>query len=228
MGGLRYRMLRGLNRLAASSDVVLDPALLTQATRATAEGVFRVLHWRVVLESGVRSSRRAPRRATGCWCSCSRTRRRRRSSGCCGCWRCSTAGEDFRDIYRGLRSRDARQRASSRELLENLLRPPLRARSWRSSARDRTRHGSRARATLYGVRAARLPGGARAHPRGRRRVAALHRGPPHRRARPRRAAPTLEALAATRTGFFLSRVLERTLGALSRHPGAGVCLKRRG
>ncbi len=36
-------------------------------------------------------------------------------------------GEDFRDIHRGLRSRDPRARSSSRELLENLLRPPLRA-----------------------------------------------------------------------------------------------------
>ncbi len=31
--------------------------------------------------------------------------------------------------------------------------------------------------------------------------------------------PLLEALAATQTGFFLSRVLERTLGVLSRTPG---------
>lgn len=35
-------------------------------------------------------------------------------------------GEDFREIYRGLRSGSRQKRASGRELLENLLRPPLR------------------------------------------------------------------------------------------------------
>ena len=35
-------------------------------------------------------------------------------------------GEDFEKIYRGLRSASAKVRASSRELLENLLEPPLR------------------------------------------------------------------------------------------------------
>jgi AAA family ATP:ADP antiporter len=37
-------------------------------------------------------------------------------------------GEDFDDIERGLRSRKPKTRASSLELLENLIRPPLRAR----------------------------------------------------------------------------------------------------
>jgi hypothetical protein len=36
-------------------------------------------------------------------------------------------GEDSRRIYRGLKSPDRRLRASSRELLENILRPPLKA-----------------------------------------------------------------------------------------------------
>jgi hypothetical protein len=36
------------------------------------------------------------------------------------------SGEDFERLYRGLKSRNAKVRASSRELLENLLRPPLR------------------------------------------------------------------------------------------------------
>jgi hypothetical protein len=37
-------------------------------------------------------------------------------------------GDDFEDIGRGLRSRDAKRRASSLELVENLVRPPLKAR----------------------------------------------------------------------------------------------------
>ena len=35
-------------------------------------------------------------------------------------------GEDFDRIFRGLRSKSAKARASSRELIENLLSPPLR------------------------------------------------------------------------------------------------------
>jgi len=37
-------------------------------------------------------------------------------------------GDDFEDIGRGLRSKDGNRRASSIELVENLVRPPLRAR----------------------------------------------------------------------------------------------------
>jgi AAA family ATP:ADP antiporter len=62
-GAVRYRILRGLNRLAASPGVVFDRALLLQATRATAEGVFRVVHWRSVLEHGAK--RHAPRLTPG-------------------------------------------------------------------------------------------------------------------------------------------------------------------
>jgi len=36
--------------------------------------------------------------------------------------------EDFEDVWRGLRSKNARRRASSLELVENIVKPPLRAR----------------------------------------------------------------------------------------------------
>jgi hypothetical protein len=125
-------------------------------------------------------------------------------------------GEDFRDIYRGLRSRDARQRASSRELLENLLRPPLRGPILAivGEASDAARLAGAGDLYLaqpldYAAVLERIldEGGESlrciaAHYIGELDLVALR--------------PRLEALAKAGPGFFLSRVLERTLAALPR------------
>ena len=219
VGGLRYRMLRGLNRLAAASDVVLDAELLTQATRATAEGVFRVLHWRSELESGAvqRPSRVTP--GHGLLVQLLKDKEAQAIERLLRLLALQQRGEDFRDIHRGLRSRDARQRASSRELLENLLRPPLKnpILAIVSEASDAARlsgagglylkHPLDYQAVLERI----LDAGGESlrciavHHIGELDLAALR--------------PRLEALAKTGTGFFLSRVLERTLGALARAQG---------
>ena len=160
-----------------------------EATRATAEGVFRVLHWRGVLESGARE---LPARATPgheLLVQLLKDKEAQAIERLLRLLALQHRGEDFRDIYRGLRSRDARQRASSRELLENLLRPPLRNPILAIVERGLRPGAARRRGRALPAAPARLPGGARADPRRGRRVAALHRGPPHRRARPRRAAP---------------------------------------
>jgi len=220
VGGLRYRMLRGLNRIAAASDVALDAELLGEATRATAEGVFRVLHWRGVLESGARER---PSRATPGHELLVQLLKDKEAQGIERLLRLLALqhrGEDFRDIYRGLRSRDARQRASSRELLENLLRPPLRnpILAIVSEASDPARLSGAG--TLYkpdslGYQAVLeriLDEGGESlrciavHHIGELDLAALR--------------PRLERLAGAGAGFFLSRVLERTLATLSRAPGA--------
>ena len=219
VGGLRYRMLRGLNRLAAASDVVLDAELLTQATRATAEGVFRVLHWRSELESGAVER---PLRVTPGHSLLVQLLKDKEAQAIERLLRLlalQQRGEDFRDIHRGLRSRDARQRASSRELLENLLRPPLKnpILAIVSEASDAARlsgagglylkHPLDYQAVLERI----LDAGGESlrciavHHIGELDLVALR--------------PRLEALAKTGTGFFLSRVLERTLGALSRAQG---------
>jgi hypothetical protein len=219
VGGLRYRMLRGLNRLAAASDVALDAELLTQATRATAEGVFRVLHWRSVLEGGAveRPSRLTP--GHDLLVQLLKDKEAQAIERLLRLLALQQRGEDFRDIYRGLRSRDARQRASSRELLENLLRPPLKNRILAivSEASDAAR--LLGAGGLYLARPLDYPavlerildeGG-----ESLRCIAVHHIGEIDLvTLRPR-----LEALAKTGTGFFLSRVLERTLAALSRAQG---------
>ena len=219
VGGLRYRMLRGLNRLAAASDVVLDAELLSQATRATAEGVFRVLHWRSLLEGGAveRPSRLTP--GHDLLVQLLKDKEAQAIERLLRLLALQQRGEDFRDIHRGLRSRDARQRASSRELLENVLRPPLRnpILSIVSEASDAERLSGasglyEARRLDYSALLERIldEGG-----ESLRCIAVHHIGELDLVA----LRPRLEALAKTGTGFFLSRVLERTLASLSRTAG---------
>ena len=219
VGGLRYRMLRGLNRLAASSDVALDAELLSRATRGTAEGVFRVLHWRSALELG---GARQPSRLTPgheLLVQLLKDKERQAIERLLRFLALLHRGEDFRDIYRGLRSQDPRQRASSRELLLNLLRPPLRnpVLAIVSEQRDLARlagAGELYAVSELGYQAALeriLDEGGESlrciavHHIGELELVALR--------------PRLTALARGEPGFFLARVLERTLATLSRAAG---------
>ena len=103
------------------------PARLRRAATATAEGVFRLVHWRSVLERGTEA--RPEERATAGHGLLVQLLRDKEAQAVERLFRLLALlhrGEDFKGIYRGLRAADARARASSRELLENLLRPPLR------------------------------------------------------------------------------------------------------
>ena len=127
-------------------------------------------------------------------------------------------GEDFRDIHRGLRSRDPRARASSRELLENLLRPPLRAPILAIVGEDGDQARLAGAGEIYAVRPLgyeavlerMLDEGGEAlrciavHHIGELGLVALR--------------PRLVELSRGTPSFFLSRVLERTLATLSREP----------
>jgi hypothetical protein len=221
VGAVRYRMLRGLNRLAAAStEVRLDRGLLERATRATAEAVFRMLQWRAVLESGALAE---PRRSTpghGLLVQLLRDKESQAIERLLRLLALQHRSEDFRDIARGLRSRDPRRRASSRELLENLLRPPLRdpilAIVGEPGDPGRLAAGGELRPTgdpdYEGVLGRILDEGGESL----RCIAAYHVGELSLVAfRPR-----LEALERARPSFFLSRVLERTLAALAESPGA--------
>jgi ATP/ADP translocase len=122
-GAVRYRILRGLNRLAAAPDVDFDPDILHRATDATAGGVFRLVHWRTVLERGATGR---PERATPGHDLLVQLLRDKEEQAVERLFRLLALqhrGEDFKGIYRGLRSSEPRARASSRELLENVLDP---------------------------------------------------------------------------------------------------------
>jgi ATP:ADP antiporter, AAA family len=216
VGAVRYRMLRGLNRIVAASGVDLDLELLGRATRATAEGAFRALYWRSVLEAGAQE--RPARRTPGfeLLVQLLRDKEAQAIERLLRLLALQYRGEDFRDIHRGLRSRDARARASGHELLENLLRPQLRAPilALVGDAPDAARlagAGELHPARVLGYEAALervLEEGGEAL----RCIAAHHVGELGLVA----LRPRLVRLADGHPSFFLSRVLERTLATLGR------------
>jgi hypothetical protein len=129
-------------------------------------------------------------------------------------------GEDFEKIYRGLRNASAKVRAGSRELLENLVQPPLRDAilTLVDDVPDRTRllrAGAIYRATPLGyddllARLIEEPGETV------RCLAVYHVGELGLGA----LRPRLEAVRAERgAGLFLLRVVERALGMLRGAPG---------
>jgi len=126
-GAVRYRLLRAMNRLAASPEAAFDAALLRQGIERTLEAAFRLVHWRLVLERGARAEVRRATPGHELLVSLLRDKQGQAEERVFRLLALEHRGEDFKGIYRGLRSAGARARASSRELLENLLQPPLRS-----------------------------------------------------------------------------------------------------
>lgn len=218
VGAIRYRMLRGLNRLAAGAGVELDPELLATATRATVEGVFRALHWRSVLEAGASRIPASARPGHGLLVQLLRDKEAQAIERLLRLLALQYRGEDFHDIHRGLRSRDPRARSSSRELLENLLRPPLRTPILAVVGEAGDAERLAGAGELYAVRPLgyeavlerMLDEGGEAL----RCIAVHHIGELGLQS----LRPRLVELSRGTKSFFLSRVLERTLATLSHEP----------
>ena len=126
-GMVRFKILRGLGRIVADHPrVALDRELLRVATERTLEAAFRLLHWRIVLERGARED---PRRATQVHellVALLRDKERHAIDRLFRLLALRLRREHLEDVHRGLLGPDPKLRASSRELLENLLRRPLR------------------------------------------------------------------------------------------------------
>ncbi len=126
-GMVRYKILRGLGRLAADNpDVAIDPVPVREAARLTIEQAYRLVDWRVTLERGARE---VPARKTPGFELLSTLLRDKEVHAVERLFRMLGLlhrGEDFETMYRGLRGPNAKVRSSSRELLENLLEPPTR------------------------------------------------------------------------------------------------------
>jgi HEAT repeat protein len=218
-GAVRFRILRALNRLSARPDITIDAAVLERATEATLGGIFRLLHWRSVLEHG-RSQR--PSRATAGHELLVQLLRDKEAHAAERLFRLLSLrfrGEDFKGVYRALRSDESRLRASARELLENLLVPPLRS-AVLAIIDGGELPGRLAGAGPYyspvaldyeGVLALILDEGGEAL----RCMAAHHAGELGLAS----LAPRLERLRADGVGFFLQRVVERALRTLARRKG---------
>lgn len=126
-GMLRYRCLRGIERVRAYDRAIpLDRAVLREATQRTLVAAYTLLDWRLILD---REARATPaRKTTGHVLLRTLLADKERNTverllRILGLW---LPGEDFDKIYRGLRSTAPVAAASSLELLENLLQPPLR------------------------------------------------------------------------------------------------------
>jgi ATP:ADP antiporter, AAA family len=126
-GMVRYKILRGLGRLAAENPTLsLDPDVLRSGTERTLEAVFRLVHWRTVLAQGAAED---PRRATPgheLLVELLRDKEAHAVERVSRLLGLQYRDEDFEKIYRGLRSSTAKVKAGSRELLENLIQGPLR------------------------------------------------------------------------------------------------------
>jgi ATP/ADP translocase/HEAT repeat protein len=127
-GMVRYRILRALGRVASRHPAIpLDEALLVEAASRTIEVLCRLQHWRSVLEAG--AAAKPPRRTPGhqMLTALLRDKADNARERLFRLLDLIHREESFRRIYRGLHSADGRVQASSLELLENILQPPLKA-----------------------------------------------------------------------------------------------------
>jgi hypothetical protein len=221
-GMVRFKVLRGLNRIAAEHpDVTFDRQVVGEATERTIEAALRLLHWRSALGQGALES---PARVTRGHQLLAELLRDKEVHAVERVFRLLALlhrDENFHQIYRGLRHHSPKVRAGSRELLENLLAPPLRGgvlalvdEAPEGLRLEQGRHYYRAEAIGYEELLGRIleaPGETL------RSVAAYHVG----ELRLTSLRGRLEALGGPGAGFFVSRVVDRALDLLA-EPAAGL------
>ena len=126
-GVVRFKILRALNRLAADNPgLPLDGGVLKLAVERTLGVVFSVAHWRSVLAQGARER---PERGTPGHDLLTTLLQDKHSQSVERLFRLLGLlyrEENFESIHRGVLSSVPRLRASSREVLEAVLQPPLR------------------------------------------------------------------------------------------------------
>jgi len=124
---VRFKILRALGRIAADHpEVALDQTALRVATERTIDAAIELLYWRINLVRGAV----APGRLTPCHSLIVMLLRDKERHAVERIFRLlglAFRHEDLRAIHRGLTNTNPKIRASSRELLENLLTSPLRA-----------------------------------------------------------------------------------------------------
>jgi ATP:ADP antiporter, AAA family len=178
-GAVRFKVLRGLLKIhRANPTVTLDSEIVMQAAEATLEHIDELRRWAAALESGDEtppvSERSADplRAAHHLLLELVRDKEVHATERLFGLLELLHR-EDFEAIWRGLRSKNPKTRASSLELLENLVRSPLRARvlslvgdgpedsappaiSYESAIVEMVERGGRTMRTLSEYRAAEL------------------------------------------------------------------------
>jgi ATP:ADP antiporter, AAA family len=215
-GLVRFKILRGLGRIAAEHpEVPLDEEILVAATARTVEAAFRLAHWRSVLSAGARAEPGRATRGHELLVALLRDKERHTLERIFRLLGLQHRQESFESIYRGLRNRNAKVRAGSREFLENLLPSPLRE-AVLALADDTEGANRLAGAGPYyrpaslgyvDVLAAILDSAGESL----RSIAAHHVG----ELGLQELRPRLEALARDGAGFFVARVVSRALQLLA-------------
>ncbi len=126
-GLVRFKILRALGRTAAEHpEVALDNAALREATERAINAAVELLYWRVNV---VRGAAAQPNRLTpghSLIVMLLRDKERHAVERIFRLLGLMFRHEDLRSVHRGLANATPKVRASSRELLANLLGPPLR------------------------------------------------------------------------------------------------------
>jgi len=125
-GLVRFRVLRALGRVASRHpEIPVDAPLLTTAAGQTLEALGRLEHWRGILDHRILDEKVRKTPGHQMLCALLRDKSEHAEERLFRLLGLVHRREDFRRIYRGLRSANARVRASSRELLENVLQAPM-------------------------------------------------------------------------------------------------------
>jgi AAA family ATP:ADP antiporter len=126
-GLVRFKILRALGRVAADHpEVAIDEAVLQQATQRAIDDAVELLYWHINLGRGAAAQ---PQRLTpghSLIVLLLRDKERHAVERIFRLLGLIFRDEDLRSIHRGLANTNPKVRAGSRELLENLVRPPLR------------------------------------------------------------------------------------------------------
>ena len=126
-GLVRFKILRALGRIAADHpEVALDQSVLQQATQRAIDDAVELLYWRINLG---RDAAAQPQRLTpghSLIVLLLRDKERHAVERIFRLLGLAFRGEDLRSVHRGLTNTNPKVRAGSRELLENLLAPPVR------------------------------------------------------------------------------------------------------
>jgi ATP:ADP antiporter, AAA family len=125
-GMVRYKILRGLNHLARHPEVSFDREVLARATALTLEVAFRLIDWRLGLEAGAAGEARRATPGQALLVALLRDKEAHAFERITRLLALQYRDEDFKRIFWGLRNQDPKVRASSRELLQNVVEPPLR------------------------------------------------------------------------------------------------------
>ena len=126
-GMVRFHIIKALGRIGADHpEVRFEAKPLEEATARTVTTALRLVHWGLVFARGAAEHRRRVTPGHELLVTLFADKRTHAVERVFRLLSLQYRGEDFKRMHRGLRSPDAKVRAGSRELLENLLAPPLR------------------------------------------------------------------------------------------------------